>query len=49
MPERKAKPSIVTLRSCSICEKEVCEVYWFVPEQADDEADGALLESYIET
>jgi hypothetical protein len=47
MPERNAKPRSVTVQECSICEKEVCEAYWFVHEQADDEADGALLDSYV--
>jgi hypothetical protein len=29
-----------------ICEKKACGVYWFVHEQADDEAEGVLLNSY---
>jgi hypothetical protein len=46
MPEKCDNPSTVTIQQRSICEKEVCEVYWCVHEQADDEADGALLNSY---
>jgi hypothetical protein len=31
-----------------MCEKEACEGYWFVHEQADDEAGRVLLDSYAE-
>jgi hypothetical protein len=46
MPEKCDNPCTVTIQQCLICEKEICEVYWFVHEQADDEADGVLLDSY---
>jgi hypothetical protein len=42
---KEVKPSIVTIQKCPICEKEAYEVYWFVHEQADDEADGVLQDS----
>lgn len=44
---RKRKPRMVIIQSCPICEKEACEAYWFVHEQADDGADGVLSVSYL--
>jgi len=46
MPEKCQNTCHVTIQQRLICEKEACEVYWFVHKQADDEADEVLLDSY---
>ena len=46
MPGKCQHACHVTLQQCLICEKEACKVYWFVHEQADDEADEVLLIRY---
>ncbi len=46
MPKTNANYRTVTIQQCLRCKEEACEVYLPAHEQADDTADGVLLDSY---